>query len=302
MTTVEQITAAVAFHGEGPVWVSDWGGLHLVDLLAGDVLALDPGTAAVSRRHLGSVVAALRPRTNGGAVLAMERGFGLVDAPHEAGRSPFAADQNGGQPPALRLLPELWSRHAGVRMNDGACDPDGRFYCGSMAYSEEFGAGALYRLDLDGSVSIALTSVTISNGLAWSPDGSNAYYVDTPTRCIDIFDYDPETGLGNRRPWAVAPADVGAPDGLTVDADGGVWVALWGGGAVCRFDPRGRLDTVLRLPVPRVTACTFGGDGLDTLYITTSQVETDLERHPSAGAVYAAQVGVRGLPLFPFAG
>ncbi|ONH50278.1 gluconolactonase [Frankia sp. CcI49] len=299
---IERVTASVTSHGESPVWAPDWGGLHLVDLLAGDVLSLDVHTAAVSRRNLGTIVAALRPRANGGAVLAMERGFALLDPSDVVGRSPFGAGRDGRRSPPLRLLPELWSVEAGIRMNDGACAPNGNFYCGSLAYGSELGAAALYRLDTDGSATVALTSVGISNGLAWSPDGSRAYHIDAASGCIDVFDYDPDTGLSSRRPWAVASATDGAPNGLTVDADGGVWVALCGGGAVCRFDARGRMDAVLRVPVPRVTACTFGGDNLDTLYITTSQTETDRERHPAAGAVYAAQVGVRGLPVSLFAG
>ena len=327
MTTAAQVCAAVATHGEGPLWVPAWGGLHLVDLLAGDVVALDARTGAVERHHVGAVVAAVRPRTNGGAVLALERGFALLDpverdpavrpravrdptrppegaaaaptsestlAAEVAVRSPFAG--------APRVRPDLWPPQVAVRMNDGGCDPDGRFYCGSMAYDETPGAGSLYRLDPDGTTTVVLSGVTISNGLAWSPDGTRAYYVDTPTRRVDVFDYDPGTGLTGRRPWAVVPDGPGVPDGLTVDADGGVWTALWGGGAVCRFTGAGQLDGVVELPVPRVTACAFGGPALTTLYVTTSRLQTDTDRYPAAGAVFAVDVGVRGLPVRPFAG
>ncbi|ABW14042.1 SMP-30/Gluconolaconase/LRE domain protein [Parafrankia sp. EAN1pec] len=311
-----QITDPVAFHGEGPVWSPDWGGLRCVDLLAGDVLAVDTTSGAVRRDHVGAVAAALRPRAAGGTVLALERGFALIDPADPDGPTDPAGsdgqagpeDSAGSEDPAgltagvRRYLGDLWDADAGVRMNDGGCDPDGRFYCGSMAYAETAGAGSLYRLAPDGTVSVVLTGVTVSNGLAWSPDGARAYYVDSPTSRVDVFDYDSERGLSNRRTLLTVSADGGAPDGLTVDADGYLWVALWGGGAVRRYSPAGRLDGIVPLPVPRVTACTFGGDRLDTLYITTSQVGTDLTRYPAAGAVFALAPGVRGQPVQPFTG
>jgi sugar lactone lactonase YvrE len=149
----EQLTDPVAYHGEGPVWSPRWGGLRWVDMLAGDILSLGPD-GAISRRHVGTVAAAIRPRRSGGAVLGLERGFALEDP---AG--------------AITALDPLWT-HDRVRMNEGACDPDGRFYCGSMGYDRTPGAGNLYRLDPDGSIHVAVEGVTISNGLDWSPDGS----------------------------------------------------------------------------------------------------------------------------------
>lgn len=277
MTSAEQVTDPCAHHGEGPVWHDGWGGLRWVDMLAGDVLHLDQGSGAVDRRHVGSVVAALRPRAVGGAVLALERGFAFTDD--------FVN---------VRPLHELWS-DTGIRMNDGGCAPDGSFFCGSMAYDAEPGRGALYRLDLDGNVTTALHDVTISNGLAWSPDGATAYFVDTPTQRIDAFDYVDGSLVRRRRVVRIA-AEKGAPDGLTVDAEGGLWVALWGGGAVHHYSPEGTLLDVVDLPVPRVTACTFGGPELDRLYITTSRVDTDITAHPEAGAVFRISPPVPGLP------
>jgi sugar lactone lactonase YvrE len=279
MSTMDQMTDPVAAHGEGPVWHAGWPGLRWVDMLAGDVLELDPATGFVTRRHVGTVAAALRPDTGDGVVLALKRGFALA-----------AADLS-----EVRPLGELWS-DPGVRMNDGGCDPDGRFYCGSMAYAETPGAGALYRLDGNGKTTVVLTEVTISNGLAWSPDGGTAYYIDTPTQRIDAFDYHSGKGLTHRRPVVhIAEAD-GAPDGLTVDADGRLWVALWGGAAVRCYLPDGRLAEHLTLPVTQVTACTFGGPGLDELYITTSRQQVRPDEQPEAGALFRARVGVRGLP------
>src|SRR3954463_5643946 len=152
MIKVDQLTDVVTHHGEGPVWSPRWGGLRWVDMLAGDVLSLRPD-GAIERRHVGTVAAALRPRRRGGALIGVERGFAL--------------EEPDG---TLRTLAELWSDD-GVRMNDGGCDPDGRFYCGSMAYDKTPRAGALYRLDPDGSTRVVVEHVTISNGLEWSPDG-----------------------------------------------------------------------------------------------------------------------------------
>jgi sugar lactone lactonase YvrE len=276
---IERFSDPIAFHGEGPVWVD---GLRLVDMLAGDIVTLNASGAVLERVHVGEVAAALRPRRDGGLVVALERGFALIGP-------------DGG----LEKLPELWS-DAGVRMNDGGTDPDGRFYCGSMAYDMSPGAGALYRLDPDGDVSIILPSVTLSNGFAWSPDGTAAYYIDSLTYRIDVFDYDGE--LTNRRPFVTVDRSDGMPDGLTVDREGGVWLALWGGSAVRRYGPDGALEEVLELPVTQVTACTFGGPGLDELYITTSRLEVPGSEQPEAGSVFRARPGVTGLPAVPFAG
>jgi sugar lactone lactonase YvrE len=277
----EQVTDPIADHGEGPAWWPGWGGLRWVDMLAGDVLALS-ADGGVERLPVGKVAAAIRPRRDGGMVVAVERGFALVDA---AG--------------AVRALPEVWSDDS-VRMNDGGCDPDGRFYCGSMAYDASPGRAALYRLDPDGRVTKVFGDATISNGLAWSPDGATAYYVDSATHGVDAFDYDTDRGLHGRRRLVPIPADRGLPDGLTVDASGGLWVAIHGGGAVLRFRPDGTPDGRVTVPVRDVTACTFGGPDLDRLYITTSRHDGD--KTPEAGALFSADVGIQGRPALPFAG
>jgi sugar lactone lactonase YvrE len=279
----EQITDPVAYHGEGPVWSKRWGGLRWVDMLAGDVLCLRPD-GTVDRRHVSTVVAALRPRSRGGAVFGVERGFALEDT-------------DG----TLTMLAELWADPE-VRMNEGGCDPDGRFYCGSMAYDKTPGAAALYRLDPDGSTHVVVSGVTISNGLEWSPDGLRAYYNDTDTGRVDVFDYDPEAGLVNRRPFVDVPREHGRPDGLTVDAEGGVWVALNHSGTVQRYTPAGGVDAVVEVAPRQVTACTFGGERLDQLYITTSREDLRPDEDPLAGALFRADVGVRGLPVREFTG
>ena len=276
----EPVTDPVADHGEGPVWSERWGGLRWVDMLAGDVLSLAPD-GTVERRHVANVVAALRPRRAGGAVLGIERGFALEEA-------------DG----TITHLGELWADEQ-LRMNEGGCDPDGRFYCGSMAYDKRPGAAALYRLDPDRTVHQVLEGVTVSNGLGWSPDGSLAYYNDTDTLRIDVFGYDRDAGLRDRRPFA--PTGF-RPDGLTVDAEGGVWVALSNGGAVRRYTADGVLDAVIEFPVTKTTACAFGGPGLDELFITTSREGLDPGTEPAAGSLFRAEPGVKGLPVLEFGG
>jgi len=279
----EQITPSITYHGEGPVWSPSWGGLRFVDMLAGDILTLaDTGT--VTREHVGTVAAVVRPRSRGGAVIGLERGFGLQS-------------EDG----SVDALPELWSQ-TDIRMNEGGCDPDGRFYCGSMAYDKRQGAGKVYRLDADLSTRVVLEDVTISNGLEWSPDGTLAYYNDTPTGRIAVFDYDRDAGLTDRRTFALVADGNGRPDGLTVDAEGGVWTAVYGSGTVHRYSPEGTLDQVVEVGPKQVTACTFGGPNLDELFITTSREDLSPDEQPEAGALFRARVGVAGMPVRPFAG
>jgi sugar lactone lactonase YvrE len=279
----EQVTDPVAYHGEGPVWSGRWGGLRWVDMLAGDILSLT-GDGRVVRRHVAAVAAAVRPRRAGGAVIGIERGFALEDPQG-----------------AVTALDPVWS-DTSVRMNEGACDPDGRFYCGSMAYDQSPGVATVYRLDGDHSVRAVLTGVTVSNGLDWSPDGSLAYYNDTATYRTDVFTYDPVGGLADRRPFVDLTTEELRPDGLTVDAQGGVWVALSNGGAVRRYTPDGRLDEVVTLPARKVTACTFGGPALDQLFVTTSREGLEPGDDPLAGSLFRADVGVTGQPVREFAG
>lgn len=278
----QQCTDSIAYHGEGPVWSAAWGGLRWVDMLAGDILGLT-ASGEVTRRNVGTIAAVIRPRQSGGAVIGVERGFRLEDA-------------DGTQTQFI----EVW-KDDDIRMNEGGCDPDGRFYCGSMAYDQRAGAGTLYRLDPDYSVHPVVQDVTIANGLEWSPDGSLAYFNDTPTHRISVFDYDRDTGLTNRRVF-VELADDELPDGLTVDAEGGVWVAVNGAGQVRRYTPDGRLDEVIHVPARQVTACTFGGANLDRLFITTSRENLAPDDDPLAGALFSADVGVTGLPVRMFVG
>lgn len=320
--SAEPVTAVCTEHGEGAVWDAARGVLWFVDLLQGGLMQYRPpgagtpragtpdagtpgGTSGgtVSRRVLGPVLACVRPRRSGGLVVALEQSFALLD---EADLAPAAPEFPDAAPAGMHVLPAAWQDAAGAprrRFNDGGCDPAGRFWMGTMAYDETPGAGMLLRLDPDGSVTTVLDGVTISNGLSFAADGRSAYYVDTPTSRIDVLDVDPERGeVVGRRPFVQIPSEAGFPDGIATDAEGGVWVALWGGSAVRRYDADGRLDAVVDVPARQVTCPAFGGpDGTD-LYVTTSRHGLAPHEDPLAGALFRVGAGVAGAPVLPFGG
>ena len=188
----------------------------------------------------------------------------------------------------------------GIRFNDAGVDPAGRVWVGSMHVDEAEPLGELYRLDAGGVLTTVVKGVTISNGLGWSPDGSRMYYVDSPMRRIDVFDYDSATSEAfQRRVFADLSAHDGVPDGLTVDADGYVWVAVWGGGVLRRFAPDGTQDAVIDVPVSRPTSCAFGGPGMSDLYVTSARqglTEEELRAEPLAGRLLRLRPGAVGLP------
>jgi sugar lactone lactonase YvrE len=195
-----------------------------------------------------------------------------------------------------------------MRFNDGAVGPGGRFWAGTMNVNEdpEGTDGVLYRLDPDGSVQRMDDGFSLSNGLGWSPDRRTLYFTDTFRRAIYAYDYDPATGaVAGRRPWVEIPEGDGYPDGLTVDAEGGVWSARYGGWKVVRFDPQGRVDREVRLPVAHVTSCILGGPDLTDLYVTTAWEFLTAEQRaaqPQAGDLFRVRVEVPGLPEYEFAG
>jgi sugar lactone lactonase YvrE len=283
MDRADNLTGPVTYHAEGPVWSQSWGGLRFVDMFAGDLLTLQDG--GVERLHVGTVAAFHRPRASGGYVVATERTVRVADDP----------DESPGASAADLRLPR------GTRFNDGGCSPAGTLYAGTMAWDASAGGGQLLRITAAGSVDVVLDGVGISNGLAFSPDGSRAYYADTATGRVDVFDNEDDR-LVRRRPFVTVQAHEGAPDGLTVDSEGGVWVALWGGGAVHGYDASGRLQQVVTLPARQVSACTFGGPDLATLFVTTSRENLPEHEDPEAGSVFGVQPGARGLAVLPFAG
>ena len=183
-------------------------------------------------------------------------------------------------------------------MNDGACDPQGRFYCGSMSYDEAPGRGALYRLDPDGSVTVVLRDLGISNGLAWLTSGDEAIFVDSLTRRIDVLGFIAESGtFSTRRALATVGEDQGMPDGIALDVEDGIWVAMWGGGAAHRYTRAGVLDTVISFPVRNVTSCALAKG---FLYVTTS-AKDDAE-NARAGALFRCDVGILGQDIKRFSG
>ena len=277
-----------ALLGEGPRWDAATGRLLWVNIEAGVLHVSDPSTGGDRAILLGSRVGSAAPTRSGGVLVALADRLGIVDLADES----------------VRTLAEM-PHGAGVRLNDGACDPAGRFWVGSMALDFERGAGALYCYSPAGTLEDVLAEVTVSNGLGWSPDGRHMYYIDSMTYAVDVFDFDVASGaLSGRRRFAVIERGAGIPDGLAVDHEGGVWVALYRGGAVRRYGADGTLDAVLAVPADNVTACCFGGDGGGLLYITTASQELTAEersRQPLAGSVFVEDVGITGPPAQPFA-
>ncbi|MFE1990891.1 SMP-30/gluconolactonase/LRE family protein [Streptomyces parvulus] len=249
----EVAVRAEAALGEGPTWDPVTGRLLWIDVLGSRVHTYNPASGRRTVRRTEQHVGAVKPRAGGGLVLNLRDGIALLDP-------------DGG----LRWLHR--EPVPGRRANDAAVAPDGSLWAGTMRYDEAPGGGTLTRYAADGTAEVVLGDVTVSNGTGWSPDGRLMYYVDSPTRRIDVFDVTDSGTVTGRRPLAVVEEGAGFPDGLCVDADGCVWVALWDGAAVRRYTPSGDLDRVLTLPVPRVTACAFGGPGLTDLYVTTARV------------------------------
>ena len=283
MSTAERFTEVISHHGEGPFWDAVAGRLMLVDMLAGAIVEVDANGAA-SRHEFGGIAAVIRARRDGGYLLAQERRVLLL--------KPDLTEDRG--------LPPVFTDSA-VRMNEGGCDPQGRFYIGTMAYDETPGAGTLYRIDADGTVTTVLAGVTISNGLQWNAAGDTAFYNDTTAGCIQAFDFDGDAGtLSNGRTFATV--DRGGPDGMAIDVEDGVWIALYGGGAVQRYDRDGTLTDVVEVPgASQVTACTFGGPDRTTLYISTSRDNLD-DAEPDAGSVFRYEAAVPGAVVHAFAG
>ncbi|MEU9463559.1 SMP-30/gluconolactonase/LRE family protein [Streptomyces sp. NPDC048312] len=267
--------------GEGPTWDAAAGRLIWVDIVSARVHTYDPvsgrRTVMATEQHVG----AAKPRAGGGLAVNLRDGIGLYDA-------------DG----AFRWL--VHDPVPGRRGNDAAVAPDGALWAGSMRYDGAPDGGSLTRVAADGAVTAVLPVVACGNGIGWSPDGSLMYFIDTPTRRIDVFDFDGEHAV-NRRPFATVEEGAGFPDGLTVDAEGAVWVALWDGAAVRRYTPDGALDRIVRVPVRRPTACAFGGRDLDDLYISTARTGLTAP-HPLSGSLLVLPGAGRGLPGTPFAG
>jgi sugar lactone lactonase YvrE len=294
----------VAALGEGPRWDAASGTLLWVDIVGRAVHRYDPRSGADERRQVGDIPSLALPRIDGGVLVGMPGGVYTLEAASvpEGGPAGPQAGSVAGPPP---LVP-IEADRPGNRTNDGACDPAGRLWVGTMARDEASPTAGLYRVGLDLSVTRVLHGTTISNGLGWSPDGATFYFIDSPTRRVDAFDCDPATGaLANRRPLAVVEVDGAVPDGMSVDSEGCLWVALHGGWGLRRFAPDGELLAEVRLPVARITSCCFGGPELRDLYVTTRRDglgDAELAQQPLAGALLRLDSGVAGQPTYAFKG
>jgi sugar lactone lactonase YvrE len=287
---IDLVLDARAETGEGPVWDYRDQSLLWLDVTGGLVHRLDVVSGLDKSFEVGQHVGALALRSAGGLMLAVRGGF--------AG---YALETGWLQP-----LAETEAATPSNRMNDGKVDSAGRFWAGSMAYAEAGREGSLYRLDRDHSVTTMLTRLGISNGLGWSPDDRVMYHIDSLAGGVDAYDFSPQTGqIANGRRLVEVARDDGIPDGMTVDADGYLWVALWDGACVRRYRPDGIFDRAIQLPVRQVSCCTFGGADLADLYITTAArglSELELEEQPGAGGVFRCRPGVSGLATHPYEG
>jgi len=271
--------------GEGPVWYE--GRLLYVDIEGKKVVDFEPRTGNETTIDVGERVGVVVPRATGGLVIGGDNGFAFVDP--ATGTKTSIADPEPDKKPANRF-------------NDGKCDPSGRFWAGTISTVKKTGDAALYVLDADRKVHLKYPNVTNSNGLCWTADASIFYYIDTPTRKIRAFDFDNAEGnISNERIAVDTRAIDASPDGMSIDAEGNLWVAFCRGSAVVCFDPRtGKELDRISLPVSGVTSCAFGGSDLKTLYITTGQFKGQDE--PGAGRLYVAEPGVAGFPSVAYAG
>jgi len=283
-------TAEQTLLGEGARWDARREELLRVDILAGrvyrDRVAADGGLVPVCSYSVPGTVGAIAPvEGDDGWLLAAGRGFAHL--------------RPDG---ALRRVAEV--APPGTRMNDAACDSQGRFWAGTLADDHRPGGGALYRLDGSGAVEMVLDGLTISNGIGWSPDGGTMYLADSGPRVVHAFDFDVARGtIAGGRALVTLPEGDGAPDGLAVDAAGDLWVAIWGRGCVRRYRPDGVLLGELHVPAEQSTCCAFGGPGLSRLYVTTAtEGWTDERRRadPAAGLVYRLDTDAVGRPAAPF--
>jgi sugar lactone lactonase YvrE len=288
MCRVEHFLSTQCELGEGPLWDHRAGSLYWVDINGCTIQRYDPKQERREVFQAGVQVGALGLRAQGGFVAATNRG--LVFWQPVDNSMQFIVNPEEGKP--------------GARFNDAKVDPGGRFWAGSMTFDDA--SSSLYRLDPDLSLHVMQTGITISNGLGWSPDGQTLYHADTRRQTIFAYDYGMDSGaITNKRIFCQFQHAEGFPDGLTVDCEGGVWCALWGGWRVVCISPEGRLVDEIRLPTAQPSCCAFGGNQLDELYITTAfegMLADERISQPLAGDVFVARPGVKGRPEPGFSG
>lgn len=285
---VELVAEPFADFGEGPLWDDARGVWWWTDIVGSVVHRFDPRTNTNHAIPVEHTVGTLALNTNGDVVAASSNGVGVL-----------APDGS------LDIFAPIHADDPEMRLNDGKCDAAGRLYVSSMAFAATDNAGALLRVDPDHSVHELEGDKTIGNGLAWSADGKTFYYTDSPTRRIDAYDVDPDTGdLSNRREILSIPEADGMPDGFCIDDEGALWVALWGGSSVRRYSPDGEVIGEIRLPVSNVTCAAFGGSEYDELLITTAAPKhsNSAASEPLGGALFRVRPGVTGPPANPYRG
>ena len=267
--------------GEGPFWDDVKQDLYFVDIMNKQIKVFSPSSKSVETVQFNQEIGAVFLDHKSNLIVAARDGI-------------FAATRDGV---LETLLAPIELEDTSIRTNDAKCDANGRMWVGTMAFDFTQGAAALFSFDLK-NLKKVVPDLTISNGIGWSLDKKTMYFIDSPTKRVDIFDFDLESGeLGNRRPFLLLGDLDAFPDGLTTDEDGGVWVALFGGGEVRRFDPQGTLTHIVEVPVKQVTSCCFGGADMSELFITTAQNGMDsdsLIREPLACSLFRAKTTVKG--------
>jgi len=289
MNSPELVLDAIAQLGEGPCWDADAQTLYWINIYAGEVHAYSPGSGNDRVITINEPVGCLAPAKSEKLIFASQSGISLLNP--KTGKH------------MLLVSPE--PHLPGNRFNDGKCDPAGRFLAGTMDNAEVEASGSLYSLSPGGTIKTLLTGIRISNGLAWSPDYRTLYYIDTPIRKVMAYDYDLSTGdISQPRQAVYVPEEMGWPDGMTSDMDGNLWIAMWGGAKITKWDPlTGRLQQAIPLPALNVTSCAFGGEGLTDLYITSARKgmsKEQLARYPLTGGLFRLQAGVKGMPTFGY--
>ncbi len=266
--------------GENPIWHALEGKLYWEDIARGHLYRYDPATGVAERFYEGARVGGFTIQEDGSLLLFMEQGAVKIY-------------KDGVLTEVLKKIPG----EEDSRFNDVIADPQGRVFCGTMATGAH--PGSLYRLDPDRTLRKVVEGVGVSNGLGFSPDRKYLYYTDSPKLVIYRFDYDQETGeISNRQVFIRHPDNFGVPDGMTVDAEGYIWSAVWDGGCLIRYDPRGKEATRIGFPARKVTSVTFGGPDYEDVYVTTAGGNDKENQGTGAGAIFHFQAGVRGLPEF----
>ncbi|HEU4453090.1 MAG TPA: SMP-30/gluconolactonase/LRE family protein [Longimicrobium sp.] len=285
MREVERVLRARARLGEGPVWDAATGTLPWVDILDHRVHRFHPASGRDEAWDVGEVAGCVWPARDGRLLVALRRRVALLDP--ATGEMETVAEIDLGR---------------GDRLNDGACDARGRFWIGSI--STEEGGAALWRVDADGSARRMEEGLTVSNGVGWSPDGGTMYLTDSPAQVIHAYDFDADAGtLSRRRTFVDVTGEDGFPDGLAIDAEGGVWSARFAGGCVVRYAPDGRETHRVAIPAPKSTSCAFGGAELRDLYVTTASVglsEEEIQAAFDSGDLFRFRADIPGLPVTPF--